>query len=159
MTPPEFTIIWSAQAKQMLASIQDKRIQEKIFERVAKLAVEPEKQGKLLGAELADYRSLRAVGQRYRVIYRVDEDKVIVMVLAVGIRKEGDKKDVYGLVKKLVRLGLLEPIEQTETVPEQAAHQGSDQAQESAEQSQATDPSAADGPPLKTEDEQPWYKG
>lgn len=32
----------------------------------------------------------------------------MVLVVALGIRKEGDKKDVYNLAKKLIRLGLLE---------------------------------------------------
>ena len=57
--------------------------------------------------ELEGYRSLRAVGQRYRILYAIKEEKVIVYVVAVGIRKEGDKVDVYALAKKLVRLGLL----------------------------------------------------
>ena len=55
------------------------------------------------------YRSLRAVGQRYRVIYRVEEDQVLVLVVAVGIRKEGDKRDIYTLARKLLRLHLVEP--------------------------------------------------
>jgi mRNA interferase RelE/StbE len=31
----------------------------------------------------------------------------IVTVVALGMRKEGDKKDIYQLAKKLMRLGLL----------------------------------------------------
>jgi len=58
--------------------------------------------------ELAGYHSLRAVGQRYRIIYKVKEEEVLVVVVTLGIRKEGDKKDVYELAKKLIRLGLLD---------------------------------------------------
>ena len=118
MTQPQFTIQWSDQALNMLAAIKDKRIQQKIYERVSGLALEPEKQGNSLAAELADYRSLRAVGQRYRIIYKVDGEKVLVLVLAVGIRKEGDKKDIYNLAKRLVRLGLLEPKEEKSDINE-----------------------------------------
>jgi mRNA interferase RelE/StbE len=57
---------------------------------------------------LEGYRSLRAVGQRYRIIYKVEATKVIVTVVTVGIRKDGDKADVYALAKKLARLGLLD---------------------------------------------------
>lgn len=57
--------------------------------------------------ELAGYRSLRAVGQRYRILYKVTPETVIVSIVALGIRKEGDKADVYALAKKLIRLGLL----------------------------------------------------
>jgi hypothetical protein len=32
---------------------------------------------------------------------------VIIYVRAVGIRKEGDKKDIYKLAKKLLNAGLL----------------------------------------------------
>ena len=53
------------------------------------------------------FLSLRAEGQRYRIIYRVEGDKVVVMIVAVGIREEGDRGDIYALAQKLVRLGLL----------------------------------------------------
>ena len=93
----------------MLKQVQDRRIRAKIIERIDGLAEEPEKQGKPLTAELAGYRSLRAIGQRYRIIYRLDGEKVVVTVVAVGIRKEGDKKDIYTLAKKLLRARLLDP--------------------------------------------------
>jgi mRNA interferase RelE/StbE len=57
--------------------------------------------------ERAGYRSLRAVGQRYRILYKVEAHRVIVSIVALGIRKDGDKADVYELAKRLVRLGLL----------------------------------------------------
>ncbi len=57
--------------------------------------------------ELIGYRSVRAVGQRYRILYQIKEQQVLVIVVAVGLRKEGDKKDVYELATKMARLGLL----------------------------------------------------
>ncbi len=71
---------------------------------VDQLAKSPEQQGKLLVGELASFRSVRAVGQRYRIVYRVERREVVV---AVGERKAGDKGDIYELAKKLLRLGLL----------------------------------------------------
>ena len=94
-------------ARVMLETIQDRRIREKIRDRIDGLAEEPEKQGKPLTGELTGSRSLRAVGQRYRIIYRIDEGKVLVLVLALGIRKEGSGKDIYMLARKLLRLRLL----------------------------------------------------
>jgi mRNA interferase RelE/StbE len=91
----------------MLETIQDRRIREKIRDRIDGLAEEPEKQGKPLTGELTGSRSLRAVGQRYRIIYRIEEGKVLVLVLALGIRKEGSEKDIYVLARKLLRLRLL----------------------------------------------------
>lgn len=94
-------------ARVMLETIQDRRIREKIRDRIDGLAEEPEKQGKPLTGELTGSRSLRAVGQRYRIIYRIEEGKVLVLVLALGIRKEGSGKDIYVLARKLLRLRLL----------------------------------------------------
>lgn len=105
-----YSVIVRPSALRMLKTISDRRIQKKIDERINGLANEPEKQGKELGGDLDGYRSIRAVGQRYRIIYRIDGEKVIVVVVAVGIRKEGDKKDVYKLAQRLVRFGLLEPL-------------------------------------------------
>lgn len=104
-------------AIEMLRKISDRRIQEKIDERIKSLSTEPEKQGKELGGDLEGYRSVRAVGQRYRIIYRIDGDNVIVVVVALGIRKEGDKKDVYKLAQRLFKLGLLEDVTSSEEEP------------------------------------------
>lgn len=91
-----------------LAAIKDRRVQNGIMSSLKRLEYEPELQGKPLIDELASYRSVRAVGQRYRIIYRVDDEEVTVLVVTLGIRKDGDKKDVYQLAKKLIRLGLLD---------------------------------------------------
>ena len=94
-------------ARVMLEAIQDRRVRDKIRDRIDGLAEEPEKQGKPLTGELTGYRSLRAVGQRYRIIYRIEEGKVLVLVMALGVRKEGSGKDIYVLAQKLLRLRLL----------------------------------------------------
>jgi mRNA interferase RelE/StbE len=52
---------------------------------------------------------VRTAGQRYRILYRVEAATVIVLVVAVGIRKEADRKDIYALAQKMIRLGLIEP--------------------------------------------------
>jgi hypothetical protein len=38
----------------------------------------------------------------------VDQNRILVNVVAVGIRKEGDRRDIYTLAKKLLRSGLLD---------------------------------------------------
>jgi mRNA interferase RelE/StbE len=96
-------------AQAMLASITDRRLQEKIRDRIDGLQNEPDKQGKALTGNLSGRRSLRAAGQRYRIIYQLEKNKVLVLILAIGIRREGSKKDIYQLAKKLVQLGLLDP--------------------------------------------------
>lgn len=98
-------------AKKQLISIGDTRIRESISKRINGLEYEPEKQGKPLTDDLAGYRSIRAVGQRYRIIYKIEAEVVTVVVVALGIRKEKDKHDVYKLAKRLARLGLLDEID------------------------------------------------
>src|SRR5579884_817806 len=90
-------------AQNQLLSIKDTRIREQIRKRIRALADNPDQQGKTLDEDLHGYRSVRAVGQRYRVIYKIKEDEILVLVVMLGIRKEGDKKDVYALAKKLAR--------------------------------------------------------
>ena len=102
-----YRIVITPTAIRLLTDLPDRRSQQAIRDRIDGLAHDPEKQGKPLGGELAGYRSLRVVGQRYRIIYRVERQRVLVAVVALGLRKEGDKKDVYELAKKLVRLGLI----------------------------------------------------
>lgn len=74
----------------------------KIFERITKLAEEPEKQGKPLVDVLAGFRSVRAVGQRYRIIYAIQGDLVKVVITGVGIRQDGSKADVYAKMTRLM---------------------------------------------------------
>src|SRR5207237_9315178 len=95
-------------AKEELGAMQDTRIRAVISRRINGLENDPERQGKLLADDLVGYRSIRAVGQRYRIIYKIEAEQVIVLVVTIGIRKEKDKKDAYELAKKLARLGLLD---------------------------------------------------
>jgi len=79
-----------------------------MIERIDSLAEDPDLRGKPLVGELMDYHSVRAAGQRYRIICRIEEETVIVIVVTLGIRRERSKTDVYSLAKKLLKLGLIE---------------------------------------------------
>jgi mRNA interferase RelE/StbE len=65
------------------------------------------KKGKPLRNELSGLISLKAIGQRYRIIYKVVNEQVIVVVVAVGIRREGDRSDIYRIAERLLRSGLM----------------------------------------------------
>lgn len=99
-------IVLQPTAFKALADLPDRRIQEQIRDRIDCLAHDPELQGKPLTGEFLGYRSLRAAGQRYRVLYRVERAARVVSVVAIGLRKEGDRRDVYALARRLLRLGL-----------------------------------------------------
>jgi mRNA interferase RelE/StbE len=104
-----WTIQLTQTASDALAAITDTRTQQSIARRINKLTEDPELQGKTLLGPLSGYRSVRAAGQRYRIIYKLDGAQIIVYVVYLGIRKEGNKHDVYALAQKLVKLGLLDP--------------------------------------------------
>ena len=94
-------------ALEMLKGITDRRIRRQVAQAVSGLSEDPEKKGKPLMGDLTGYHSLRTSGQRYRVIYRIKQTKVVVVVVAVGRRKEGDRKDIYSLARKLFEQKLI----------------------------------------------------
>ncbi len=103
----KWQILLTPTALKLLSDISDRRIREKIGSVIDCLAEDPEKQGKALLSELAGFRSIRAVGQRYRIIYQIRDNDIVVVIVAVGIRRDGAKDDIYNLAKKLFRLRLL----------------------------------------------------
>jgi len=102
-----YQTVLSLGARRLLAAVTDRRIRRKIADRIDGLAEDPESQGKALLGELAGYRSVRAAGQRYRIIYSVDRSRKQVSILAIGIRRQGSRRDAYYLAQKLLRLRLI----------------------------------------------------
>ena len=102
-----FAITWTETALKLVGASPDHRIRRLISQRADQLARSPEQQGKPLIGELAGFRSVRAVAQRYRIIYRVERQEITVLSVAVGRRRSGDKSDIYELARKLLRQGLL----------------------------------------------------
>lgn len=94
-----YKIVIAPTALKMLKGITDRSIRDLIIKKIDDLKEDPDKQGKPLLGELSGYRSLRAAVQRYRIIYRVVRNKVIVHIAAVGIRKKGSTSDIYNLAK------------------------------------------------------------
>jgi mRNA interferase RelE/StbE len=85
----------------------DGRTRTQIINKIESLKSEALLLGKRLKGPLKELRSVRSADQRYRIIYRVLQEEIIVIVIAVGIRKDGDKSDIYELMKKYIRTGLL----------------------------------------------------
>jgi mRNA interferase RelE/StbE len=98
----EYLIELAPQALEMIAAIQDRREQQEIIKRLQKLKIEPTQQGKPLTGNLKGFYSVRCVGQRYRIVYQVKVNQILVLVVGVGRRKEGDKKDIYNVLTKLL---------------------------------------------------------
>jgi mRNA interferase RelE/StbE len=68
----EYEIQLTPLALEMLSAVKNRREQEKLRDRIDQLKVEPEKQGKALVDNLSGFRSVRAVGQRYRIVYKIE---------------------------------------------------------------------------------------
>jgi len=94
-------------ALESLEFIVDRRTRSAIIRRIDTLVKEPEKQGKPPRGWLAGLCSIRAAGQRYRIVYQIDKSKQKVVVYMVGVRKEGSRKDVYSMAEHLVQRGLI----------------------------------------------------
>ena len=102
-------VLFTQSATETLQGISDRRVQRLIVNRAQQLAVDPHALGTPLRDELTGLFSTRAAGQRYRIIFRIDEERRSVTVVAVGIRREGHRNDIYALAQRLIRLGLVEP--------------------------------------------------
>ena len=95
-----YEVRWEESALKLLQKIKDNRAQEALLGAGESLGNNPER-GKSLGAELDGYKSLRTGPKgRFRVVYRIREQEV--RIAAVGIRKKGDRRDIYALTKKLL---------------------------------------------------------
>jgi mRNA interferase RelE/StbE len=62
-----YRVVLTAEAKQRFGAIQDRREQGILVNRLEQLAESPAQQGKPLRGDLSGYRSIRAIGQRYRM--------------------------------------------------------------------------------------------
>jgi mRNA interferase RelE/StbE len=77
----KWDVVLTRNAKAQLAMIKDRRIQESLRVRLRRLEHEPDRQGKPMRDELVGFRSIRAVGQRYRILYTLEEQQVKVIVV------------------------------------------------------------------------------
>ncbi len=70
-----------------------------------KLAVDPEGYGLPLRGPLASY--WKHEFSNHRIIYRIYPKQSVVVVCAVGVRKQGDVEDVYRQLESVVKTGRL----------------------------------------------------
>jgi len=101
--PTQFEVTLTPKAKADFDKISDQSTAEAISRRLLELRREPSGQGKQLKGGLKNYRSVRAAGQRYRILYQVAVQAGQVIVVVIGIRKAGDRRDAYAVAEK--RLG------------------------------------------------------
>ena len=89
----KFTIQYTKEAKKKIEKL-DPSILVIIKKAIESLSSNPYK-GKPLSYELAGLRSFRTTD--YRIIYRIKEERLIIIVISVGHRKE-----IYKRLKELI---------------------------------------------------------
>src|SRR5271154_282168 len=89
----------AAQARHLDGSI--KKPFRKLCEK--KLAVDPQGYGTELRSPLTGY--WKHEFRTHRVIYRIYSDLQLVVVCAIGPRKQGDNQDVYAQLAPLIKAG------------------------------------------------------
>lgn len=94
-----FDIIFTEAALSDLDAITDTRTYRAVERKIDALRTEPDVRGKALVGDLKGYWRVRAAGQRYRVVYEIGALAGVVTVVVIGIRKEGDKRDVYRVAR------------------------------------------------------------
>ena len=87
------TILFTREAKRNVDKL-DPAIRKIIKKAIESLAINPVK-GKSLAYDLAGLRSLRT--SDYRIIYRIREKELLIIVIAVGHRRE-----IYKQLKELI---------------------------------------------------------
>lgn len=114
------TIQWTETAKEKLKALP-RKVRKGLVDKIDALSdpgVDPRNAHKPLVGPLQGL--YRITYGRYRAVYSTETDhlasgdlliRVIVRIVAVGIRKDGDKHDVYDLAKKLVEMGLIDVTE------------------------------------------------
>lgn len=92
-------------APKLLEQLRDLGVEDQAKAAIRNAMANPEQAGKQLVGPFFPYRRLK-VG-RYRIVYRIikDADPPEVHFLYIGIRKAGDKKDVYARLEKLLERG------------------------------------------------------
>lgn len=89
----KYTIKYTREAKKQIEKL-DKSIKPIIRKAIESLALNPYK-GKSLSYELSGLFSFRT--SDYRIIYRIREEEVLVIVVTIGLRRE-----IYKKLKKLL---------------------------------------------------------
>jgi len=93
MKKSSYAILFTREAKRNVDKL-DPSIRKIIKKAIESLAINPVK-GKSLAYDLAGLRSLRT--SDYRIIYRIREKELLIIVIAVGHRRE-----IYKKLKELI---------------------------------------------------------
>lgn len=102
MSLETFDVILTKTARGHLQSL-DGSVRKRIAHKVDHLKTAPHVGKPLIGPLMGSHR-IRAV-ERYRIVYRIDEEARRVVVWAIGIRHDGDAHDIYKVATAIAAAG------------------------------------------------------
>ena len=113
--PTEYNVWYSDEAADQLRGL-DGSIRSTVAKKIRRLNKNPDQQGAPLLRQLAGHRRIYCAG-RYRALYRIldgfeteldaDGDLVYlgrVAIVCIGIRKDGEKADVYEVAGRIIEV-------------------------------------------------------
>lgn len=109
MPDKQFRVRLVNEAREMLRKIGrkfGKKTYQLLRDLIQDLEFEPEKKGLPLRSPLQGFYSLHY--SRFRVIYRIEQDEAIVLVLGVGYHESGSRSDIYQIIERLIESGTLD---------------------------------------------------
>ena len=101
-----YRFFWTSEARDCLHKIRKGTIQKQIVSDAEKLESEPNR-GHDLVDELEGLRSLHTAQDKFRLIYKIDQESLRIIVLLVGPRRAGRSEDIYEVARKLLAAKLL----------------------------------------------------
>ena len=108
MSGKRYRVLLTDEAKDMLRRLgkkYGKKTYQVLRDLIRGLAVEPEKKGIELRAPLSGFYSLHY--SRFRIIYMIEDDVAKVLVVGAGFHESGSRKDVYQVIERLVKSGVI----------------------------------------------------
>jgi mRNA-degrading endonuclease RelE of RelBE toxin-antitoxin system len=102
---PSFELRYTADAAKDIQGLDGsvRKQLRKVLEK--KLAFDPEGYGLPLRGSLANY--WKHEFGNHRIVYRIYQEQGVVVICAVGVRKQGDAEDIYRQLESVARTGRL----------------------------------------------------
>ncbi len=85
-----------------LVAVSDPRDQAHLRDRIQQLCHHPDHQGTPLIGKLFGYRSIKVIQEHYRIIYRIENDTIVVFLVGDGQRNTVREIDLDAVLKRFV---------------------------------------------------------
>ena len=113
MKGPSYEVVLAPNVLEALEAIADPRLRGDISRRIDGLQEDPAGKGRALTGELSGFYVVRNLEAGYRIVYKVEAERVVVCALSVktggGAMRSATAADLHSLARRLVAMRLFEP--------------------------------------------------